>query len=243
MGFVPDKEDVPEGRFIPDPPPDKSVSLLQALKPELPWGDAAAGALKGASNIGATLLRPFESGQANQERRQAVTGALSNVADPESLAFKGGELTSEVAATAGVGSALAQGVRAIPWLMRVAPKLATALQSGGFRLGAPATTTAGKVADVATRVGAGAAVGGASAGLVNPEEAGPGAAIGGVAPYAVQAAGAAGAALRPKVSDAVAALAKRAEELGIRIPADRIMNNRPMNAVAASQPRSSAGYS
>lgn len=121
----------------------------------------------------------------------------------------------------------------------LAPKLAAAIESGGFKLGAaPATTLAGKAADMATRTVGGGMVGAASAGLVNPDDALAGGAIGAGLPGAVKAAGAAGQLVRkavlPQVSQEVADLALRAKKLGIDIPADRIANSGPLNAAAAS---------
>lgn len=199
---------------------------------------ARMGVLQGAANIGSTLLAPVDYAVEKVtgepiNRRQRIKGFIEDRADPSSPYFQGGQLATEIAATAGIGGALAKGATALG-LTHIAPKLATALESGGFGIGQKATTAAGKIGDVATRIGAGAMVGGASAGLVDPESAGVGAMIGSAAPYAIKAAGAAGSALRPGLDDAVSALARRAEQLGIRIPADRIINNRPLNAAAAS---------
>ena len=211
------------------------------------------GALKGAANIGATLMRPIDyisdkftgadapsmggliTGEkprtSNEERRARIADFFKENASPESLAFKGGELGAEIAGTAGIGGLLAKGARAIG----ASPKIISALETGGFRLGGPAATTTGaRVADAALRAGSGAVVGGASAGLVDPDQAGAGALIGGVAPTAVKAAGALGSKVLPKVGDEVRALAVRAKELGIDIPADRLVNSRPLNAAASS---------
>lgn len=201
------------------------------------------GALKGASDIGATLLRPIDAtgitGTTNEQRRASLKDFFAENADPSSLSFKGGELASDIAGTAGVGGVLAKGAMAAgsvaPVLSKYAPKLAAALESGGFRLGsAPATTTAGRVADVATRGGAGAAVGGASAALVNPEDATTGAVIGTALPGAAKVAGMAGKALASEVAPEVKALYQKAKNLGINVPADRIVNSKPLNALAAS---------
>lgn len=201
------------------------------------------GAAKGAANIGATLLAPYDyakdaitgSKGSNAERRRQLSAFASENADPKSNAFAIGELGSEIAGTAGIGGALTK----IPWLAQYMPRFARAIESGGFSLGTPAATTAaGRVGDVAARVGGGAVTGGASAGLVNPENAGTGAAIGGATPPAVMVAGKAGAAVRNaitgQVAPEVATLYNRARQLGIDIPADRITNSRPMNAVASS---------
>jgi hypothetical protein len=157
----------------------------------------------------------------------------------DSTTAKIGRVGGETVATLPVGGLIAKGVRAvggaIPVISQYAPKLAAAIESGGFRLGTPAaTTTAGKVADAATRVAGGATTGGASAALVNPDDAATGAILGGALPGAAKLAGMAGKAIASEVSPAVATLYQKAKNLGIDIPADRIVNSKPMNAVASS---------
>lgn len=205
--------------------------------------DVALGALKGASDIGATLLRPVDAvlnatgvtDMTNVERRAKLKEFFAENADPSSYAFKGGELAADVAGTAGVGGVLAKGARAIPVVAQYAPRLAAALESGGFKLGGPAAVTTGeKVASAALRATGGAATGGASAGLVNPADTGTGAVLGGALPGAVKLAGTAGQAIAGKVEPEVAALYQKAKKLGIDIPVDRIVNSKPLNALAAS---------
>lgn len=205
------------------------------------------GALKGASDIGTTILRPVDaalnatglSDTTNADRKASLGQFFQQNADPNSWAFKGGEIAADIAGTAGIGGVLGKGVmaasEAIPAIANYAPKLAAALESGGFKLGSPAaTTTAGRVVNAATRIGAGTAVGGASAGLIDPSTVGTGAALGAALPVVAKAAGMAGRALAPTVSPEVAALYQKAQNLGIDIPADRIINSRPINALASS---------
>lgn len=151
-------------------------------------GDVVAGAVKGASNIGATLLTPVDwalnkagiTDMTNAERRTASTDALRELgADPESGAFKTGEIGAEVAGTAGVGGLLAKGVRAVAPSMT---KLPAALESFGATVGKPAASFGEKVGNAAIRVGSGAAAGAAGAGMIDPESAGTGAAIGAALP-------------------------------------------------------------
>lgn len=199
------------------------LSLLDSLK------NYGVGAVKDATSFGNFLIG------SNDERKASQGQFFQENADSKSLPFKAGQLTTDIAATAGVGGVLGQAIRAFPALAKFAPALAPALESGGFSLGRPAATTlGGKAADMATRVGAGAAVGGASAGLVDPDQAGTGAVIGGAAPGVLKAAGAAGKALTGDVSKEVFDLYKKARNLGIDIPADRIINSKPLDAVAAS---------
>lgn len=160
----------------------------------------AAGAIKGASRIGDTLLTPVDAlarklGIENSfigrnDRGASVDQFMSERADPQSIAYQGGDLAAQIAGTAGAGGLLARGAAAVPALAKFAPALA----SGGFNLGSAETGSA--LVNAAIRAGGGATVGAASAGLVDPGNAGTGALIGGVAPGAVKVAGAAGRALK-----------------------------------------------
>jgi hypothetical protein len=241
--------------------PQKSV--MDSVKQGV--GNLAAGAVRGAGSIGATITDLVRSTLADpvsqavpQNMRPEVTkglvaaprgdalrssmdaGLQAAGADPSSLLFQGGKLGAEIAGTAGAGGLLANGARALgatrfaSGLEPVLNGVARGLETGGFRVGELAGTGLG----AATRVGTGALTGGAAAGLVNPQDAGFGALIGGALPGATQMAGKAGAAVRrgliPEVAPEVRQLAQRADELGIRVPADRLVNSRPVNAVASA---------
>lgn len=235
--------------IVDEGPPPKTT--MQNIGQTL--GNIGAGAVRGAGSIGATLLAPGDilkdafagrglSLESNRERRAAMDAALGNLgAETDSWAYKGGKLAGEVAGTAGAGSALALPVRAAAasrYGAGIEPLLtgaAQALQTGGFRVGELAGTGAG----MAARALGGAASGGLAAGMVNPEDAGMGAMIGGALPLAAQGAGKIGSAIRRSVTGGpvapeVAQLAQRAQELGIQVPADRLANSRPLNAVASS---------
>ena len=266
--------DVPEGT-TPEQVTSFAANLQQAAPQQAPPAQStqtgydvvrsglknlAAGAVQGAGNIGATILSPLDksglTGMTTDERRQKITEGLQTLtgADPSSLAFKGGELGSEIAGTSGVGGSIAKGVRflpeALPVLAKYAPKLAAAIESGGFKLGTEAaTTTAGKVADAATRVAGGAITGGASAGLVDPSSAKAGAVIGAAMPAGVKVAGSIGGSLagmaapftNPKsiVSNAVKRLAgQNAETTAERIASapQYVQGSIPTAAQAAPSP-------
>lgn len=169
---------------------DEGPSTLDSVKQGA--GNLLAGAVRGAGSIGATLIRPFETGAENDQRRQAMDSALGMMgAQPDSLMYKSGKLGGEIAGTAGMGGALAkplQALAATKYASGIEPLLEggiKALQTGGFRVGPLAGTGAG----TAARVLGGAAVGGASAGMVNPEDAGIGAVIGGALPGSIALAG------------------------------------------------------
>lgn len=161
----------------------------------------------------------------------------------DSMAFGAGRLGGNIAATLPVGGALAGvGRAAAPALAatKTGSALLNAVSSGGMTTGAPAAAgLRAALGNLGTRAAGGAINGGVSAGLVNPEDAGLGAAIGGALPVVTKAAGLAGrktgGALRGKpLGDEVRALATRAQELGIDIPVDRLANSKPLNAVASS---------
>lgn len=161
------------------------------------YKDSAMGGLRGAARIGTTLMRPLDAtgitGTTNQDRKASIEGFFKENSNPESIAFQGNDLVAQIAGTAGAGGLLGKGAQAIG----AAPKVVTALQSGGLSLGAPAATTvSGMAGNAALRTGAGAVTGGAMAGLVNPEDTGTGAMIGGALPGAVKAAGLVGKGIR-----------------------------------------------
>ena len=199
---------------------------------------AGLGALRSAASIGATLLTPTDAlmgntkSIGNPERRASIDAAMPELgAQPDSISYGVGKLGAEVAGTAGVGGALAKGVSAVA---PGATGFVNALASGGFKAGA----TPG-VGNMLTRAAGGAISGGAAAGLVNPEYAKTGAVVGGALPVVAQglgtAARAAGSAIRGRPASAdVQQLAARAKELGINIPADRLVDSKPLNAIASS---------
>lgn len=178
-------------------------------------GNLAAGAVRGAGSIGATILAPFDmakdaiagkglSLESNRQRRADIDAGLQTLgADPESLLYKGGKLAGEIAGTAGAGGVLAKGAQAVPALTRAVPSLVPALQSGGFKIGQEATTKSGMLANALLRTGAGGATGATMAGMVNPEDAGTGAILGAAMPGAFKLAGEAGIAVN-KVGKAMA---------------------------------------
>lgn len=178
MAFV--LEDEPAQRFVieGDAPVEKQSSMVK---------DVVGGAAKGIGNIGATIAQPFQylaGGRLgnNAEMRRNMGANLQNMGiDTESVPFKVGEIGSEIIATAPVGGLLGAGASKLGL-----PMLSNALKSGGMSLGG---TTGNVVKDLALRGAGGAAVGGASAGLVNPDDAASGAVIGAAAPAAIKLAG------------------------------------------------------
>jgi len=168
-------------------------------------GNLVAGGVRGAGSIGSTVLWPYDktmdliSGDRgpnitglvtgkqpvsrNQERRAAIDAGLKELgADPESYAYKGAKLGTEVLGTAPVGGMLGNlAAKAAPNV----PILANALSSGGFNLGEAGKVGTGVLPwlrNTAARAIGGAVTGGVSSGLIDPSQALEGAAIGGALP-------------------------------------------------------------
>lgn len=236
-GFVPPQQAQPEARTI-------GGMLGEGIK------NLAGGAVRGAGSIGATLLTPYDliagntTSISNPERRAGMDGGLSELGvDTDSGAFKTGKIVAEIGGTAGAGGAIANGLTKLsPAVAARLPGLIEAIRTSGMTTGSPAVAgVLGTAANLATRGAGGAITGAASAGLVNPSDAGAGAMIGGAAPAVLRGAGEVGRMIGRgarsvvgQVSPEVAALAQRAQDLGINIPADRLVNSKPLNALSAT---------
>lgn len=154
--------------------------------------DAIGGQVRGAASIGATLIRPFESGQANDQRRADVDAGLTSLigSNPDSMAYKTNKLIAETAGTSGAGSLVAKGLALIPGAAKMLPTLLPAIESGGMSVNG-----AKGVYGMANRIAGGAVNGAATAGLVNPNDAVQGAVINAALPPAVKTLGAVGSAI------------------------------------------------
>lgn len=241
--------------------PSFGEMLKQEVMGSLPV-QGTLGAIRGAANIGATLLKPVDvaaeylsektgvGGFKQFDRRSAVEEGLKSLgAEPESLGYQGGKLATEIAGTAGAPGILAKGAQAL----RAAPAIVNALRGGGLvspgiRGGRGAT-----LANAGLRTAGGAATGATAAGLVNPEEADTGAIFGAALPAAVRGAGMAGqaigSAIRPDVNNplvkkaleakapfGIADLSENAMVKGTRsFLADLPIIGRPANAAAKAK--------
>lgn len=179
------------GRFgnLPQLPQHAGKELVNDLR------NIGLGSLYGASQIGATLVAPFDIYQdykagkgltleSNRQRRADTEWFLKEGgADPQSLAYKGGELGTEILGTQGAGGVIAKGLGMLPGAAKIAPLLES-IGSNGFRVGGMTGPMA-----VPVRMAGGAIGGGASAGLVDPSTAGEGALIGGTFPAATSLVG------------------------------------------------------
>jgi hypothetical protein len=168
-----------------------------------------------------------------------IDQAASNLGvDTEnSIPYDAGRLASSVIGTLGVGPMAAYGAKSIPILAKKAPGLVTALETSGMSSGPSAVSALGRAGNALSRVAGGAATGALSAGIVNPDESGTGAAIGAAIPGAGSIIGGIGKYAGSKALGAgkpeVISLANRAKQLGIEIPLDRIYDSKPLNALAS----------
>jgi hypothetical protein len=197
-------------------------------------GNLVAGGVRGAGSIGSTLMYPIDKAQdlyygdrgpnvaglvtgqqplsRNEERRAAMDWSLGDMgADTKSPAYKVGKVGAEIAGTAGAGGAIANGLRAVPGVAAAAPNLLEAIATSGMNAGG-----ATGLANLLTRAAGGAITGGASAGMVDPKNAGTGALVGAGVPILTKTAGAVGNYLGTKASDASNAVAKRLMQSAIK---------------------------
>jgi hypothetical protein len=187
-------------------PAQPKTSLIDDIKQGA--GNLAAGAVRGAGNIGQSILTAgemlpsrliprvaaggsiFPDMKADEQQRAKMDLGLQELgANPNSIAYKAGKLGGEIAGTAGVGGLMSGAAR----LSGATPEVIAALRSGGMSGGA----------NLATRAGAGAAVGATSTALIDPnlKDIGWGTALGGALPaiggLAGYAGNAAGSLVRP----------------------------------------------
>lgn len=171
----PAPSEVPTGRRGPLTPQEVEIEAAK-VRPNL---DLLAGGIRGAGSIGATGLRiaQIDTKEENEQRRRDMDAALQSLlgADPTSFNYSLGKLGMETAGTLGAGRFLAFFGKGLPAIQQ-------ALRTGG--IGA-------QPAGYGTRVAAGGLTGVAAAGMVNPEDAVTGGAIGaaipGLAPVVVPA--------------------------------------------------------
>jgi hypothetical protein len=235
-----DQFDAPAGnafdRFDAVEEKPKKGGFLQGI------GNVAAGGLRGAGSIGATLLTPIDllmgntKTIGNPERRRAMDDALGTMgAETDSFGYGVGKLTGEVLGTMGIGGAAANVIGRAPGVATRAGPFLDALRTGGFSVG----NATGKAA-MGARVAGGSAGGALAAGAVNPDDAGIGAVVGGAFPLVAQGAGVAGRAIgRGYRSAMMPKDARVAEKLSVmlqRSPDDL------MRAMQAPAPGNIPGY-
>jgi hypothetical protein len=198
-----------------------------------------AGVSKGIGNImfggqrlagkGLEALGATETGRALIEdaaRRQAEQEAFIAPYRQAAPAMTGaGEFTGEIVGTLPVGGVIAKGVGAIPG----AGALAQSIRTGGFSTG-----MAPGAANIATKAAGGAVVGGTSAALINPEEAGAGTVLGAAAPFVLPYVGKYAAKAGGKFVDAVTGKLADVEagKIAREVAGDQINQIRAVNNLA-----------
>lgn len=141
--------------------------------------DTTAGAVSGAGDIGSTIINPLDK-QARDERKINIKEGLKSLgANPDSSLYTTGKIGTQIAGTAGIGGALAKPLLAAAKYAPALGRVGQAIESAGFNVGEPALTLGNKALNAALRVGGGATTGAAAAGLINPDNAGTGAVVGG----------------------------------------------------------------
>ena len=197
------------GQAAPGPAPieqPESGGILDAIKSDFEKGTKnlkqdALGVLRGAAGIGNTLLAAGDKvdewlgtgPQRNledlvtgkkpktpyEQRAEGIDqGLISMGANPDSWRYKGGKIVGEMAGTAGLGPVIGGAVKAVPFMAPLGEAIATSGMSSGALKG---------LAGGATKVAGGATAGGAQLGMIDPESAPVGAAIGGALPGVIGA--------------------------------------------------------
>lgn len=213
-------------------PTGQGGSLLENL-----GASVKAGLGTVAGNVGRVISGAFTP---DPEERSIQSDYLkSKLAESEnkyggSKVYQAGKLATEIGATWPVGGMLGEAAGAANL-----PRLANALTSSGFTTGAAAPTgILGHAVDLGIRTVGGAATGGATAALVNPDEAGMGAAIGGALPGVLKVFGMAGnglvSAVMPRgVDPARAALAQQLIDRGVDVLPSQLTRS-PLTKATAS---------
>jgi hypothetical protein len=178
----------------------------------------------GLEKVGATSAGQFL--QEDAARRLAESqGRVAPFKQEFPVSTGAGELGAEIVGTLPVGGVIAAPLRAIP----AAAPLAQAIRTGGFSKG-----------NIATRVAGGATLGGASAAVINPEDAALGATIGGAVPFAGPALGYVGgkvANLRTMPQNRAANLAQQAAGADLKEVVNALRNAPPGVGVAQTLAR------
>lgn len=216
----------PWSKYAQEIPPSSTQEPSLMGKVGQTLGNVAAGAVRGAGSIGATLLTPIDvvkdlaagkglSLESSRERRQAMDAALQQLgADPESLAYGAGKIGTEIAGTLGAGGAVANVASKIPGVATTAAPLLDAVNTAGMS----AKGTAG-LKGIATKMAGGAITGGTAAGLINPEDVGTGVVIGAAAPIAIKSVSEVAKLLKSPIQSAtVAESVRKAREAGFVVP-------------------------
>lgn len=183
---------------------------------------------KGLDAVGVDSAGQWLASDADQGLKK-IEGELAPYKEASPKASGIGEIGGNIAATWPVGGALGAGLKALFPTARAAQVVGDAIATGGFRAGGATGMPA-----VAARAAGGAINGGASAALVNPEEAKSGAVLGAVLPGVAQGVGKVGGAIGHSfaIGDANRALAQKAvSQYGIPLGVGDIAEGGTLRAV------------
>ena len=210
------------------PKPQQSIGATVGAA----FKDTASGVLRGfnraVDTAGSALASVLPDSPMYAKQREQFN-VFNKELERDTLPFKVGDVAGQVLATAPVGGAIAAPLKG------VAPAMSQSLATGGFRAGG-LTGARG----LGTRMLGGAITGGASVGLVAPDQAGTGAALGAVTPVALQALGRAGSAIGgairgPKPDPRVIEAARAARSVGYVMPPTQVkptMSNRLLEGLS-----------
>lgn len=184
----------PEGAQIPGAAPGQVAPPVEPPAPSM-LQNIAGGALRGVYEMPATLTalgEPTMEDVAQTKRNLDIE--ISNLlgADPQSRAYQGSKILTEVISSLGIGPLISAGLRAATAGSRAAPVVAPVAEA--IRTGGMGPTGSGGVpgmAGLGTRMAAGGVVGGVSGAATEgtPTAAGVGAAVGAVTPPVAGAVG------------------------------------------------------
>lgn len=212
--------------FLTSPP----MAMLRGVKDIVDTGAGFLSRLGGADEQ-ARVRAQNAAGRAEFDR--AAEGQIL----PQ-VARIGGNIAATAPAVTALGGAVA------PML----PRLGAAIRSGGMTTGAAPTAGLARAGDIGIRMAGGGIGGGLAAGMVNPDDAAFGGALGALLPPAVSVAGAGGNALgqlfRSREAKAGAALAQAldvddvaAVAAALRAAPELVPNSRPTVAQALQTPQ------
>lgn len=210
-GTTPEQAQVMMAEHFDKPSADKLI--MRPKVEESAAKSAGVGALLGVTDLGSTLIDAAvalpgkvipQLAQWNRTRNADREFFADQRSD--SMAFNGARLSGNVVSTLPIGGVLGSGVKAAaPTLIRagasapVVSGLANSLATGGMRVGASAQGL-GAGTNALLRAAGGGGTGAASAGLLNPDDAGAGAVVGAALPGVVKVGAAAGGALADGIS-------------------------------------------
>jgi hypothetical protein len=188
-----------ESNFIP-----RSLEEVKGQLRQDPIIQVGAGLYKGFKDVTDTGMKLAASAvdyvlpkSPGEMTRREKINALADIQDRqyqatygESMVAPSARIVGNALATLPAGGAIAAPIKALgtvaPSVAKFTTPIAESIASGGFRTGLPAATTLGeKAIETGVRAVGGATLGGASAGMVNPEDVGTGALVGAAVPTVV----------------------------------------------------------